>query len=185
MKPFTIGVAVGMTALTLAVPLIVQVSSAASGQSSSVGGMFRKREMPAPSQACVQALAGKDTAMLGTMDAMMAKHKAVMSAHRDALLLAADIQDETQRQAAVKKANEDMRTAMQADRDAGETETMKAAMEAVKTACGTMGFGRGMMGDKGFMGMKHGGRKGPMGMHHMEMRDNDDMQEKAAAKDGN
>lgn len=185
MKPFTIGVAVGMTALTLAIPLLVQVSSAASGQSSSTGRMFGKREMPAPSQACVQALAGKHTAMLGTMDAMMAKHKIVMTAHRDALLLAADIQDETQRQAAVKKANDDMHTAMKADREAGETETMKTVMEAVKTACGDMGMGRGMMGGKGFMGMKHGGRKGPMGMHHMEQRDSGDMQNEAVEKDGN
>ncbi len=172
-----------MTALTLAVPLIVQVSSAASGQSSGVGGMFGKREMPAPSQACVQALAGKDTAMLGTMDAMMAKHKIAMTAHRDALVLAADIQDETQRQAAVKKANDDMHTAMKADREAGETETMKTAMEAVKTACGNMG-GRGMMGGgKGFMGMKgpHRGPRGPM--PHMELRD--DTQEEDAVKDGN
>ncbi|MDD4318800.1 MAG: hypothetical protein PHW10_00525 [Candidatus Peribacteraceae bacterium] len=144
MKKFTLGVIAGASSLALAVPLVAQLASAASGVSSNAA-----RTQPIPSQTCVEALADADGTQLSNMDTFFAAHKTALQARKDALTAAATITDDTQRQEAVKKANDDFRTAMESQQDA-----MASARESVKTACGNaggfgMGFGAGSMGMRG------------------------------------
>lgn len=154
-KSFVFGVVAGVSALAIAVPLVAQISSA---QSVSSGNASLRST---PSVACVQAMADAEGVRLAAMDAMHQAHKAALQVHSAALQTAAAITDDAQRQEAIGKANEDLRTAMQAARDArGDPKEQRDALQA---ACGNAGFrglGVGMGG--GFMGMK--GPRG-MGMH--------------------
>ena len=154
MKKFTYGVIAGMSSLALAVPLFAQVGSAATNSSAADAVKAR----PIPSQACVTALAAQEGTMISKIDSMMASHKTILQAHQTALTAAAGIADDTARQAALQKAHEQMRTAMQAAKPS--TDEMTAAKEALQAACGdTMPF-HGMGMGLGFE-MKHGGKRGP------------------------
>jgi len=144
MKKFTTGVIVGISSVAVAIPVLAQLASAASGDTSSAASSFAKTR-PVPTQACIEAMAAQDTNFLAHIDATIAAQKAATQAHKDALLAAASITDNTERAAALKKANEDFRTAMK--NAMGSQADIKASMDALKAACGNgMGFGGpGMM----------------------------------------
>ncbi len=154
-KTFALGAAAGMSSLALAVPLLAQLAGAASSDSTSSATAEKQRHVP--TQECVHALAAHDDFMLSGMDAMVAAHKAATIAHRDALKAAAAITDDAQREAAVKKAHEDLRAAMKAAMDSQGD--MSAQMEELHAACddaigfhGMMLHGPGPMGGgKAFM----------------------------------
>lgn len=168
MKHSTIyGAIAGAVGLIVAVPLLAQLANAQTSADTSSANS----NQPVASQACVQAMAAKETAFLTNVDAFISSEKTARQAYRDALTAAASITDATARQAAIKKAREDLLTATKAAREAQRT-TDKSAMDAVKTACGNEGFGGmmgtgpeglggGMMGrggDEGFGGMMGRGR---------------------------
>ncbi len=152
MKKIAFGPIIGISSLIL-VPLLAQATSSASNASES-----STRQRPTPSQACIQAQVAKQDLMLANMDATAAARRAAIQARRDALAAAATIVDDAARQAALKKANEDFRTAMK-DLMQSPSAEMQAATDAVRTACGEgkggksgpkfgEGFGGGrMMGD--------------------------------------
>jgi hypothetical protein len=101
-------------------------------------------------------MAGKDDAFLSTVDAMIDAQKTATQAHKAALVLAAGNSDDAQRAAAVKKADSDFHTAMQAEMSS-QSASQKSAMDALKTACaGSMGMRDGMMRGPGPMGMPGG-----------------------------
>ncbi len=160
MKKFTLGVITGVSSLALAVPLLAQISSAATGSSTSAPNVA---DRPAPSQACVQALSAKDAAFLATIDVRTAAHKTAIQAHKTALDAAAAITDDAARKTAVQKAEEDFHTAMKAGMEQNQDQTV---IEAIRAACGNalgIGFGHGPMGKAfghGGPGMKG---HGPMG----------------------
>ncbi len=143
MNKFTLGAATGATSLLIAIPMFAQMAGAASSSSTTMTGKAR----PIPTQTCILAMADHETAMLSTIDARTAAHKAAATAKRDALKAAAALTDDTARMEALKKAQETFKAAMES--------TMKAkdetAMTALKTACGDsfpMGMGhKGGMGD--------------------------------------
>lgn len=152
---FTFGAIAGATSLAIALPMVAQLASAATDTNSTNQAGAR----PVPTQECVLALAERDTNFLAKIDSMTAAHKAATIAHRDALTAAAAITDDTERQDALKKAQEDFRTAIQTARG---SEDHTAGMEALKAACGDSfrgGFGMSMKG-----GDRMGGHmmKGPM-----------------------
>lgn len=155
---FTAGAIAGISSIALAIPVLAQISSAAStGTTASASTAAKTR--PAPTVACVQALAAKDDAFLSNVDTMIAAQKTATTTHRNALTAAAAITDDTQRQAAVKAADEAFRTAMKTAMDSQMT-TGKTEMEALKTACGdTMG---GMRFEMAFGGPMGGHGKGGM-----------------------
>jgi hypothetical protein len=141
MKKFTLGVVSGMSSLALAVPVFAQITNAASGDQTS-SASFRTT----PTQACVQAMANLEGAQLSNIDAEAAARKSAMQAHRDALVAAASITDDTQRAAALKAAEEALRTAMKPAQGT-QSDAVKTAMDAVRTACGNT-----MMPMRGFGG---------------------------------
>ncbi|MFH0851382.1 MAG: hypothetical protein V1876_01400 [Candidatus Peregrinibacteria bacterium] len=169
MNKFSLGTLVGISSLIL-VPLLASAASSASGM---VGNPPQR---PVPSQECVQAIVAQQDLVLSTFDATSAARKSALQAHRDALAAAAAITDETQRQAALKQANDDFRTAMKDLMPANSTE-MQAARQAVSDACGGPGhkggmglgigggFGGGRMMDEfrghGMRGERCGGPAGP------------------------
>lgn len=164
-KSFTYGAVAGISSLALAIPFLAQISSAAS-TGSSVATTTAKAVRPAPTQACVVALVAKDDAFLANVDTMIAAQKTATQTHRSALNAAASITDDTQRQAAVKAADEAFRTAMKTAMESHMTAD-KTQMEALKTACGNAGMGGGMhfemgmgMGGPGHGGMMKGGMRG-------------------------
>lgn len=145
---FLLGAIAGASALIVAVPLIAELTSA---QGSGAGSMSS-----IPSQACVQALVAKDTAVLSTIDAETAARKTALQAHQAALQKAAGLTDDAARQAAVKKANDDLRTAMKNAKQSESDE--KRAMDGVKAACGNRKHGMFGMGWNGHK--RHGKRDG-------------------------
>jgi hypothetical protein len=149
MKKFAMGAIAGASALALSVPIALQLASAASsdGTSSSVTGA---KSRPVPTQACVQEMASRDDHFLQTVDAMIAAQKAATLEHKNALIAAAQLTDDTQRMEALKAAEEKFRTAM------------KTVMEANKPADdGTTTSACGNMMKHGGMMMMHGGPGGP------------------------
>jgi hypothetical protein len=169
---FTLGAIAGASTLALSVPIVLQLVSAASLDGSSSVTLGSNR--PVPSQACVSAMAAMDDYFLQNADAMIAAHKAATVAHKNALLAAAQLTDETARAEAVKKAQEDMRAAMKAAMDAQGKPT--EAMDALKAACGDTFRGHGMMMKGPGMGMF--GK--PFGNnHHFRGHDDDDGDEEA------
>jgi hypothetical protein len=160
MKKFTLGALAGVTAVIVAVPILAEFTSAQSSSSTSPV----PKQRPVPSQACVQALAGSDAAYLANVDTFISAQKSAMQAQESALTAAASVTDSTQRQAAVKKANDDFRAAMKTAMQAQQT-AMKTATDAVKSSCGNAaGFGGGFGGfGMGIMG-GFGGRGGPGAM---------------------
>jgi hypothetical protein len=159
MKKFTTGAIAGATSLAVAVPLLAQMAGAASGDEVFIRDA---KDMPAPSQECVQALAAKDAKELSVIDEHTAAHKAALQAHESALTVAASIADEDERKAAVLAADKAMHEAMKASM---ETMDPKADMEALKAACGDsfrFAMHTGPGGPGGHMGMMkmHGGKPG-------------------------
>lgn len=136
---FTYGAVAGITTLALAAPFLVQLTNAADTATKPFTRL-------APTQAQVQKMIARDDAFLGNVDAFVTVRKSATQAHRDALSAAASLTDDTQRHAAVQKANEAMRAAMQA---------ALAANPDLKSALRPFGGGRGMMG---------AGKGGPGGM---------------------
>jgi hypothetical protein len=117
------------------------------------------------------------------MDSEAAARKSLLQAHQSALAAAGALSDDTARAAAVKKANEDMRTAMQTAMSA-QKDKNKTAMDAVKAACGDSMGPRGMgmmmkdrMGAPGMM-MGRGHRGGWM---HGKGPDNDNDQDQTSS----
>jgi hypothetical protein len=157
MNKFTLGAVAGMASIALAIPVLAQVagaqsvtssvSSAGTTQSAPFSQGFWHKRTP-PTQAQVQDMIKRDDTFLQNIDAMTAAHKTAMQAHKAALTAAAAITDDAQREAAVKKANDDLRTAMQA-----------AAKSLGLDGKFMMGFGGpghmgGKMGMRGHMGAK-------------------------------
>lgn len=140
MNKFTLGAGAGALSLLIAVPVFAQ----------GVGATSSKKGRTAPSQTCVLAMADYETTMLSNIDARTAAHKAAATAKRDALKAAAALTDDTARMDALKKAQEDFRTAMEAMMKTKD----QAAMDTLKAACGDslpmMGMGH-EMGRKNMM----------------------------------
>ncbi len=150
---FLIGAVSGISALALGVGTLAQVAGAATPATGSTasatattgkfGGFFAKHGVP--TQADVQTMIDHDTAFLANVDAMVSVAKTATQAHKDALTAAAALTDDTAREAALKKANEDFRA------------TMKAAIDANPALKDAMPFGgHGPMGMGGKRG--HGGK---------------------------
>ncbi len=156
-KAFTAGAVAGMSSLLLAVPLLVQGVGAQSASSASANAK------PVPTQACVQAMAAMEDAHLSVFDSITAKNKAELQARRDKLKQIGAIADDTARQEAIKKMHEEMKSAMQAQKETqennGEPAALVSAREAVATACGKGMFNMKLKGGPGHMmgaGAKHG-----------------------------
>lgn len=151
MNKFRLGLITGMSSLVIAVPLIAQVSSAQSTSDVATA------EPPVPTQACVQAMATLESAHLNNFDAMNAQHKQAMQTRVSALTAAAQIEDDAARQDALKQMREDMKSAMDADKDQVPAD-IQSAMDAVKTACGDTFMPRmgGERGDHMFVGKMEG-----------------------------
>jgi hypothetical protein len=136
---FTLGIIAGMSSLALAVPVVAQIASAATD--TPMTGMTTSadagRVRPEFKQPTLQEMIDNDTALLGSVDSMVTTLKAATTAHKVALTAAVSLTG-TAQQDAIKKANEDFRTAM------------KTAMEA------NPNFKGGMMMFGG-PGGKHGG----------------------------
>jgi hypothetical protein len=136
-KNVFIGLGVGLTTLAVAIPVFAQMSG--------TGSAFH---FGAPlTQADVQTLIQKDDAFLANIDAFVETGKAAMQAHKQALTDASSLTDSAAIQAAVKKANDDMRASMKAALDANPD--LKGApfggFGGHGPHGGKMGFGMGMM----------------------------------------
>jgi hypothetical protein len=142
---FTLGAVSGISALAIAFPVIAQIAGAQSSTATLDPAQPNLKDRPgfhgerAPlSQEDVLAMIDQHNAFLLNVDAFVAVQKEAIQKHRIALQAAADIEDETERNAAVKAANEDMRA------------FIEAAVEAnpeLKTAM--MPFGHGGPGRHG------------------------------------
>lgn len=114
---FTLGAIAGITTVVLAVPMLAQMSSAATatttGGTASSPAAWPSFTRPVPTQQQVKDRAAEDGAFLQNIDAMIAIQKSATQAHEAALTAAASIADDTQRQAAVQKADDDRRTTIQ------------------------------------------------------------------------
>lgn len=117
-KSFTIGAVSGITALSVAFPLVAQFAGAqeaTSAESSSTSGDHAFFHERAPlTQEDVQKMVDRDNALLLHVDGFVSVLKEATQNHRIALEAAADISDEAERNDAVKAANEAMRASMQA-----------------------------------------------------------------------
>jgi hypothetical protein len=113
---FTLGVVAGLSSIALAIPLLSQISNAASADASTstVTTTHMKPTRPLPTIQNVQDMITRDTAFLKNADAIVALQKSATQTHLTELTAAASITDDTARQAAVKKANDDERSAIQA-----------------------------------------------------------------------
>ena len=154
-KSFTLGAVSGITALAIGFPLAAQFAGAqeaSSGTASSVAGAKdgHRWEKRAPlTQDDVDAMVDMDNQILLHIDEMVAIHKEAIQNHRIALQAAADLTDETERNDAVRAANEAMRAEIDAAIDANP--------ELAGLKMGPMGPG----GPRGPGGMGHGHRMGP------------------------
>jgi len=158
MKSFTKGFAAGATALAVGVPLMAQMALAASADQA-VSEAADTGDRPSPSQPCTEAMAHLASAHVDVFDEMSKDRKAKLIPHRDALVAAAGITDDTKRAEALKSAHEAMKPTEKKEIPAA----IQTAMDEVKAACGnTMMFkGRhgGPMSGHGrpfMMKMKHG-----------------------------
>lgn len=113
LNKFTLGAVAGIAALALAVPILAQISSAQVSSASTTTSSSPSFTRPIPTQQQVTDMAAKDAAYLKNIDAMVTIQKSATQTHEDALTAAASITDDTARQAAVKKANDDERTTIQ------------------------------------------------------------------------
>lgn len=117
---FLLGAVAGITSVAIAVPLLAQMSSAASATTTSstttstTGRSWFGWKHTIPTQQQVTDMAAHDAAFLKNIDAFVTIQKGALEAHEAALTAAAAITDDTARDAAVKKANQDMRTTIEA-----------------------------------------------------------------------
>lgn len=138
-KTFTLGAVSGMATLMLAVPIFAQISAAEETDGSTpafgrhFGRHFMMREQRSLTQEDVQNLVEKDDTFLANIDAFVAIQKSATEARRDALSAAASIEDDTERQEAVRAAQKAYRTAIEEALEANPD--LKPAMH--------MGFGKG------------------------------------------
>ncbi len=152
---FTLGVLSGISALTLAVPILAQVSNAASADTLAAGATISASAVATaptpdartpPTPPTLDEMITRETNALANVDAAVTLQKSTLSAHLEALKAAAGITDEAQRQAAIRAADEARRT------------TIDAAVTAnpdLKDAL--MGFGGGHgRGGPGDFGHGHG-----------------------------
>lgn len=145
MKKYTLGVVAGASVIVLAVPFFIQISNAQDSENL----------RPIPSQACVLAMAAREDAMIATHESLQAARKVAMLAHSAALKAAGAIIDDTQRQSALKNAEETFKAAMEATVKSQEN-SVKSENEAVKAACGEQGKPRGLGMGMGMMREKFG-----------------------------
>ncbi len=176
MNKFTLGVVAGMSSLTLAVPLVAQLSFAET-VTDSEGILVNRRT---PTQECLLAMVSLEDAHLAHFDEMQTTMKQEMQSRRDGLSTVANISDDTARAEALKQMHEDKR----AEFEAKELEIpadVEAAQAAVKEACGDtfMFFGKG---HGPMMKMMHGpgGRHGVL----LEKLDMTEKELKAALESG-
>ncbi|MFH0851978.1 MAG: hypothetical protein V1876_04490, partial [Candidatus Peregrinibacteria bacterium] len=142
MNKFTLGAIAGIATLTLAVPLLAQISSAADTTVTSAAATSKPPfTRPAPTQQQVQDMAARDAAFLKNIDALMDIQKRAVQAHQDALTAAASIADDLLRRDAVQKADEDERTAIQSALTAAPD--LQSAMMPFGQAQGLRPFGGG------------------------------------------
>lgn len=162
---FILGAIAGMSTITLAVPVLAQITSAAStttstGAATSASPKFKVTRGPL-TQEKLQEMIDRDTAFLTNADAILALHKSATTAHKAALTAALSLTDDTAREAAVKKANEDMRATMEA------AITANPALKGAMMPMGKPGFG-------GPGGRGHGPEKGDLaaklGMTEAELK---------------
>lgn len=162
---FTIGVITGMAALTAAVPVIAQISSAASPAATvtpptaSPNTDRPDHVVPGSTQASVQDMITRDNAFLTNADAMLVVLKSAKQSHLASLTAAASIADDTQREAAVKQAND------------AERVTIEAAITANPNLKGVMmPFGGGHHGGHGDFGHGPGDLAAKLGMTETELK---------------
>jgi deferrochelatase/peroxidase EfeB len=153
---FTLGVIAGATSIAIAVPMIVQVANAANTDIKNNPSKVR----PAPTQACVQLMATHKTNMLSYHDEMTTARKTAITAHRDALVVAAALTVNADRLEALKKARDNFQAAMKAVKEAHKLSDAEIA--AMKTACGYSLHGKENMK----FGEMHGKRRSGKGMKH-------------------
>jgi len=156
-KSFAFGAVSGISALAIAFPVIAQIAGAQSSGASIGSTTPNLADRPgfhgerAPfSQEDVQTMIDQDNAFLLNVDAFVSIQKEAIQNHRIALQTAADIEDETARNVAVKAAHDAMRN------------SIEAAVEAkpeLKTAM--MPFGHGRHGKHGKGEMMRGRGPGP------------------------
>ena len=140
MNKFTLGVIAGISTLTLAVPAIAQISSAASVVSSAVTeAPFKNR--PPLTQQQVQDIITKTDSFLANIDAFTTVQKGAAQTLKTALTAAPSITDETERNAAVKKAMQDGHTTIQSALTAHPE--LKGAMHPFGGPKGMRGHGMG------------------------------------------
>lgn len=159
-KTFTFGAVTGITALAVAFPVIAQISSAqtTSSASSTTRSAAMARVRTPLTQAQVQTRIDQDAAFLANVDAAVTVQKSATQAHKDALTAAVSMTDDTQRQAAVKAADEAMHTALQ------------SAMTANPSLEAGMHFGFGKGGHHGRGGPGKGDLAAKLGMTEAELK---------------
>ncbi|HVW66687.1 MAG TPA: hypothetical protein VHA78_03055 [Candidatus Peribacteraceae bacterium] len=166
MNKFMLGAVSGLGAVALAIPVLMQVTSAQSVGSSSSSGTTTPATKPIPTTQCISALAALEGQQISLMDGQEAARKSALQAHVDALNAAASITDDTARQAAIQKANQDLRTAMKASVQQNQT-SLQTYRQAVQTACGNAMHGEVGGGFNGFMDKPMMGRGSGMNKQNM------------------
>ncbi len=142
MKKYLLRLTAGLASLAVAAPAFAM----------GPWGLNEDVELPTPSQECVAAMAEVQENRLANFETHMAARKEAMTVHLNGLRNAMTIEDETERAAALKQANENARTIMQ--NALPSQEERDAQREALQAACGDNAFfGMGMMGF-GHMGMR-------------------------------
>ncbi len=154
-KTFALGAIAGMSSLALAVPILAQISSAqetgatttTTVSTTAAAKTFMKRA-PDTSVAGIQTRIDHDSAFLTNIDAMITIQKSATQTHKTALTAALSITDDTQRAAAVKAADDAMRTSI---------ETAVTANTALKGLMPFGGMGKGFSGGHGERGHSQNG----------------------------
>jgi hypothetical protein len=157
-KSFTLGAATGITTILVAVPLLAQVTGAQGTGTTSSATTSIGWSRPDPSTVeGIQQMIQRDSDFLTNIDAAITIQKSAIQTHKDALTAAASITDATQREAAVKAANEAMK------------KTIDDAITTNPNLKSVLHFGmRGGMGH----GMRHGpgGLAAKLGMTETELK---------------
>lgn len=160
MNKFTLGMVAGMSTLTLAVPVLAQLSLAAD-ETAPANALV-------PSQACVEAMVALEDQHLANFDQHIAAQKTRIQERRDALATIADIADDSTREEALKQLRDDLKSSRE---DMQPSDEMKAAMDAVRTACGDAFRGHGPMGfDSDPRGPRGGMLAEKLGMTEEELK---------------
>lgn len=164
-KTFTLGAVTGVTALAVGFPLAATLVGAQEAQESSAPTttverpFFEKRTF---TQEDIQTMIDRDNSFLSNIDAFVSIQKEAVQNHRIALQAAADIDDDTARQEAVKAAHETMRSEVQ------EAIEANPDLEGMKFGIG-FGPGKGPHGP-GMHGDMHGMLEEKLGMTSDELK---------------